>query len=102
MPSGRRVGGDGIAEDDANGAQLLELLRGLARELHPQDPTIEHLGLGGSLERDYGLDSLARVELAARIEQALGVRLPEEGFSEAESARDLLRFVASAPHSHHG
>ncbi|MGA7984723.1 MAG: acyl carrier protein, partial [Burkholderiales bacterium] len=83
--------------DGANGAQLLELLRGLARELHPQDPAIEQLGLDASLERDYGLDSLARVELAARIEQAWGVRLPEEAFSEAETPRDLLVFVAGAP-----
>ncbi len=79
--------------------QLIELLRGLARELHPQDPSIERLGLDHSLERDYGLDSLARVELAARIEHALGVRLPEEAFSEAESARDLLGIVGSAPRS---
>jgi len=84
-------------EASAQGAQLLDLLRALARELHPQDPAIERLGLDGSLERDFGLDSLARVELAARIEQAFGVRLPEEGFSEAESARDLLRFMQSAP-----
>ena len=54
----------------AQGAQLLELLRALARELHPQDPAIERLGLDASLERDYGLDSLARVELAARPENA--------------------------------
>ena len=84
-------------EDAANRAQLLELLRDLARELHPQDPAIERLGLDASLERDFGLDSLARVELAARIERALGVRLPEEGFSEAETARDLLRFFEAAP-----
>ncbi len=84
-------------EDGAIGARLLELLRDLARELHPQDPAIERLQLDASLERDFGLDSLARVELAARIEQAFGVRLPEEGFSEAESARDLLRMVQSAP-----
>jgi 1-acyl-sn-glycerol-3-phosphate acyltransferase len=83
--------------DGANSAQLLELLRGLARELHPKDPAIERLGLDHSLERDYGLDSLARVELAARIEQAWGVRLPEEAFSEAETPRDLLAFLAGAP-----
>ena len=83
-------------KDGANDAQLLDLLRGLARELHPQDPSIEQLGLDASLERDYGLDSLARVELSARIEQAWGVRLPEEAFSEAETPRDLLTFVAGA------
>jgi 1-acyl-sn-glycerol-3-phosphate acyltransferase len=84
-------------DDGAHGAQLLDLLRGLTRELHPQDPTIEHLGLDHSLERDYALDSLARVELAARIERAWGVRLPEQAFSEAETPRELLAFVAGAP-----
>ena len=78
-------------------ARLLGLLRVLARELHPQDVGIGALGLDHSLERDYGLDSLARVELAARIEQAWSVRLPEEAFSEAETPRDLLRFIGSAP-----
>ena len=99
MPSGRRVGDDGMAEDGANGAQLLELLLDLGRELHPLDPAIERYGLDASLEREFGLDSLARVELAARIEHAFGVRLPEEGFSEAESARDLLGLIRSAPRS---
>ena len=80
-----------------SGARLLGLLRVLARELHPQDVGIGALGLDHSLERDYGLDSLARVELAARIEQAWSVRLPEEAFSEAETPRDLLRFIGSAP-----
>ncbi|HXZ51244.1 MAG TPA: AMP-binding protein, partial [Burkholderiales bacterium] len=80
----------------AGGERLLELLHALARELHPQDARVDMLGLDHSLERDYGLDSLARVELAARIEQAWGVRLPEEAFSEAETPRDLLAFVAGA------
>ena len=86
-----------MPEVRAQGAQLLELLRALARELHPRDPAIGRLGLDDSLERDFGLDSLARVELAARIEQALGVRLSEEGFSEAETARDLLRHFEAGP-----
>jgi len=86
-----------MPEVGAQGAQLLDLLRALARELHPRDPAIERHGLDDSLERDFGLDSLARVELAARIERTLGVRLPEAGFSEAETARDLLRFFDAAP-----
>jgi 1-acyl-sn-glycerol-3-phosphate acyltransferase len=85
------------ARQDLVGERLLELLRALARELHPQDTRVDTLGLDHSLERDYGLDSLARVELAARIEQAWGVRLPEAAFSEAETPRDLLAFVAHAP-----
>ena len=80
-----------------SGARLLELLRVLTRELRPHDGSVGALGLDHSLERDFGLDSLARVELAARVEQAFGVRLPEKAFSEAETPRDLLRFVGSAP-----
>jgi acyl carrier protein len=49
--------------------QLLDLVRGLARELRPGANGIERLGLDHELERDFGLDSLARVELLARIER---------------------------------
>jgi 1-acyl-sn-glycerol-3-phosphate acyltransferase len=84
-------------QEPDSGERLLELLRVLARELHPQDARVASLGLEHSLERDFGLDSLARVELAARVEQAWNVRLPEEAFSEAETPRDLLRFIGSAP-----
>jgi 1-acyl-sn-glycerol-3-phosphate acyltransferase len=80
-----------------SGERLLELLRALVRELHPADERVASLGLEHSLERDFGLDSLARVELAARVEQAWGVHLPEEAFSEAETPRDLLRFIGGAP-----
>ncbi|MGB7815127.1 MAG: AMP-binding protein [Methylotenera sp.] len=47
--------------------------------------------LDHALERDFGLDSLARVELLARIERELGIRLAEAAFAEAETPRDLLR-----------
>lgn len=57
--------------------QLLDLVRGLARELRPGANGIERLDLDHELERDFGLDSLARVEQLARIERELGVRLAE-------------------------
>jgi 1-acyl-sn-glycerol-3-phosphate acyltransferase len=88
---------DNFEAGDGHGERLLALLRELARELHPQEGGFEQFGSGASLERDFGLDSLARVELAARIERELGVRLPDEAFSAAETPRDLLRFLASAP-----
>ncbi|KVW99497.1 AMP-binding protein, partial [Thiobacillus denitrificans] len=74
----------------AETTQLLDLVRGLSRELRPGANGIDHLGLDHELERDFGLDSLARVELLARIERELGVRLAEAAFAEAETPRDLL------------
>ena len=77
-------------------AQLLDIVRGLARELRPGADGIDRLGLDHQLERDFGLDSLARVELLARIERELGLRLAEAAFAEAETPRDLLRLAGAA------
>ncbi len=52
--------------------------------------------LDAELERDLGIDSLARVELTLRIEQAFGVRLPEESVVGARVVRDLLAALAQA------
>ena len=71
--------------------RLLDIVRTLARELRPGAHGIQRLGLDHALERDFGLDSLARVELFARIERELGMRLSEAAFAEAETPRDLLR-----------
>jgi len=49
--------------------------------------------LDSSLERELGLDSLARVELVLRVERAFGVSLPERTLYTAETPRDLLRLV---------
>ncbi len=79
--------------------RLLDLVRGLAHELHPHLRDVQRLGLNHSLERDYGLDSLARVELLLRIERDLGVQLNEKALAEAETPQDLLRLIAGvAPH----
>jgi len=76
--------------------RLLGIVRELSRELRPGANGIDRLGLDHALERDFGLDSLARVELLARIERELGVRLGEAAFAEAETPRDLLRQMAGA------
>lgn len=52
-----------------------------------------HAALDSSLERELGLDSLARVELVLRIERAFDVSLPERALYDAETPRDLLRLV---------
>lgn len=71
--------------------RLLGIVRALSREMRPNGQQLDRLGLDHALERDYGLDSLARVELLARIERELGVKLGEMAFAEAETPRDLLR-----------
>ena len=73
---------------------LLEIVRQLLQEVHP-GLSIE-VGLDSSLERELRLDSLARVELLLRVAQAFAVTLPEAALAEAESPRDLLRFLGHA------
>ena len=75
---------------------LLDLVRSLARELRPHAPELDRLLLDHSLERDFGLDSLARTELLARIERRFGTRLGEQALSSAETPRDLLRLIGGA------
>ena len=76
--------------------QLLDIVRKLSRELRPGASGIDRLGLGHDLERDFGLDSLARVELLARIEREQGVRLADAAMIEAETPRDLLQQMGAA------
>ena len=67
-------------------ALLAETSRGRARRA----------SLDASLERQLGLDSLARVELLLRIERSFGVSMPEQALSTAETPRDLLRLLRSS------
>ncbi len=80
--------------------QLLEIVRGLVAELKPQ-VHLSGIGLDSVLDRDLGFDSLSRVELMLRVERDFGVRLPEHLLGEAESPRDILRAVQSAPPASH-
>jgi 1-acyl-sn-glycerol-3-phosphate acyltransferase len=52
--------------------------------------------LDSSLERDLGLDSLARVELVLRLEREFSASLPERALASSETPRDLLRFVLAS------
>lgn len=83
---------------DKRADRLLAVLRETHAELHRQSARdgIE-ITLDSSLDRDLGFDSLARVELLLRIERAFGVALPENTLQTAETPRDLLAAVSSAP-----
>ncbi len=74
--------------------QLLNLLEQLLQELHAGR---DHraVTLDSILDRDLGLDSLARTELMLRMERHFGVSLPDE-MLVAESVRDLLRTLLAA------
>ena len=90
-----------MAPETGNGAQqpagtaelLLEQVHRLSRELHPGAVTLPEVTLDSLLDRDLGLDSLARVELLNRIEDTFRVRLPEQVLAHAETPRDLLRHL---------
>ncbi len=75
---------------------LLDVVRRLAIELHPQRKHIIQVTLDSALDRDLGFDSLSRVELSLRIERTFGVGLPAQLLASAETPRDLLRAVLSA------
>ncbi len=83
--------------------QLLQLIRGLMVELRPEQEETGHLAnpitLDSSLDRDLGFDSLARVELLTRAEQAFAVNLSEQLLSVIDTPRDLLREVLRAGQS---
>ncbi|MCL4798856.1 MAG: AMP-binding protein [Burkholderiales bacterium] len=69
-------------------AALLALLRELVAETRKGERV--EVSLDSRLDRDLGLDSLARVEIGLRIERAFGARVPDEALAGAETPRDLL------------
>ena len=87
-------------------ARILGVVRELLAETHPaaKHELKESLTLDSSLDRDLKLDSLARVELMLRIGQAFGDALPEAALAEAQTPRDILRFLgrthADSPPQH--
>ena len=75
---------------------LLQVIRLLVQEVHPQQPELDHVTLDSAFEKDLGLDSLARVELIARVEKQFNLALHERAYAEAETGRDLLRAILGA------
>jgi len=69
------------------------------RDLRQSDADSPPVTLDSRLDHDLGLDSLARVELFARIEQELHVRLPETLFETAATLADIGAALNSAPAS---
>ena len=78
-------------------SRLLHIIKQLAVELHPELQSLA-VELDSSLDRDLGLDSLARMELLARLEKQFAIRLSEKVLAEAETPRDLLRHLDGLGH----
>ena len=74
--------------------RLLRVVTAMVEETRPG--RAGRVSLTSHLERDLGLDSLARVELLLRVGSEFGRSLPDAALAEAETPQDLLRFVASA------
>jgi len=80
-----------LLESAQSTRQLLDITQQLTSELH-KDQTI-NVELDSSLDRDLGLDSLAKAELLSRAEQTFKITLSEQLLSLVETPRDLLREV---------
>src|SRR6185503_5709032 len=85
--------------------EVVGLVRELVRELSPQRLKRGDVTLSSRLDRDLGIDSLARTELVLRIERTFHVRLAVPAVAEMDTVGDLLKAVeqgapAGAPASY--
>lgn len=74
--------------------RLLDLVTRMAAEARPG--LAAEATLDSHLERDLGLDSLARVELLGRVEREFGIGLPEDTLTRIDTPADLLRILVDA------
>ena len=80
-----------VLAQEAPAELVLRTVQTVVSELRPgRAPEVR---LDSSLEKELGLDSLARTEVLWRLGQALDRALPEAALAESETPRDLLRFV---------
>jgi 1-acyl-sn-glycerol-3-phosphate acyltransferase len=84
-PSDKPSADPGTPEIEA----LLDVIRELVGEVHPHWKNL-HFTPDTQLERELGLDSMARLELRARIEASLGIGLDEARAIAATTPNDLL------------
>lgn len=90
-----------MEEPEGEPEALLGITERLVQESHPGGYRL-NITLDSSMEKDLGLDSLSRMELLHRIEEAFGVHLSDRLLVSAETLRDLLGSLgapATAPSS---
>lgn len=87
-------GPDAGAAPSLDDAALLAVVRRFLADLSPgRAPAVT---LDSRLDRDLGLDSLSRAQLALEAERAFGLSLPESALAEAQTPRDLLLTLSRA------
>ncbi len=74
--------------------KILQIIQKFGKENNLNPFLLENFGLDSSLEKDLGLDSLARMELISQIEEHFKVSIPENLITTLETPRDLLRAIA--------
>ncbi len=84
-----------IAERDL-AKEILEIVQTLSEEVNPTLRRSRAITLNSDLDRDLGLDSLARAELIFRLDKAFGVKLPDRVLVEANTPHDLLAQLQEA------
>ena len=79
-------------------SRLLALARTMVVELRRETAkaTETAFSLDANFERDYGFDSLTRMELLHRAEREFGATLPESALAEIETLRDLMGEIDAA------
>jgi acyl carrier protein len=87
---------DRVPATDAGAERLYTIVRDLAIELEPSRRETLEVAPDSILDRDLGIDSLARLELLLRIERGFGVRLAEQALMEAVTPTDLLSALIAA------
>ncbi|HXQ12758.1 MAG TPA: AMP-binding protein [Caulobacteraceae bacterium] len=85
----------GLAAGEIAG-EVLDIVSGLADELHPHRRGLAPLSFESDLDQGFGLDSLGRVEAIQRLEAAFNVRLADTLFAQAATPADLARAIAKA------
>lgn len=83
------------AAHQQSGDRLLDVVHAVARELH-RGRSVTRPVLDSDLEREVGLDSLARIELMLRLEREFGVRLSDDIAIQSQTPRDLLDALGHA------
>jgi len=71
---------------------LLSVIRDLVGEVHPHWKNL-HFTPDTHLEKELGLDSMARVELCTRLESSLGLTLEPAAVAGATTPSDLLNVI---------
>jgi len=73
--------------------QLLEIVRELAVELHPEMQDTLRVSLDSHIDHDLGLDSLAQAELLLRLERTFKIHLSGDQLRKSDTLGDIFAVI---------